>query len=131
MYNILTINSVINQKILYRKLEAKGFNVTTANNGQEAVEAATSAPRASSGERSAFDVILMDNQMPIMNGNEAARAIRQFEKDQSFERIPILGVTANVRGAQQDEMMESGMNDVMSKPYKIEDLVSRLWELAE
>lgn len=128
---MLTFDSVINQKILYRKLEAKGFNVTTANNGQEAVDAAKAAPRASTGERSAFNVILMDNQMPIMDGNEAARAIRQFEKEGNLDRIPILGVTANVRGAQQDEMMESGMNDVMSKPYKIEDLVSRLRKLAE
>ncbi|KAK4506200.1 hypothetical protein PRZ48_004165 [Zasmidium cellare] len=127
---LLVEDNVINQKILYRKLESKGFNVTTANNGQEAVDAAKSAPRTSSGEKSAFDVILMDNQMPVMDGNEAARAIRQFEKDGNLDRIPILGVTANVRGAQQDEMMESGMDDVMSKPYKIEDLVSRLSKLA-
>ncbi|KAF2159624.1 hypothetical protein M409DRAFT_29943 [Zasmidium cellare ATCC 36951] len=127
---LLVEDNIINQKILYRKLEAKGFNVTTANNGQEAVEAAKSAPRPDSGEKSAFDVILMDNQMPVMDGNEAARAIRKFEKDSNLERIPILGVTANVRGAQQDEMMESGMDDVMSKPYKIEDLVAKISEFA-
>lgn len=65
-----------------------------------------------------------------MDGNAASKAIRQLEKHGDLERIPILGVTANVRGAQQDEMVESGMDDVMSKPYKIEDLVSRLWALA-
>lgn len=124
------MNSIINQRIVFRQLEAKGFNVTTANNGKEAVEAAKKAPRSSSGERSAFDVILMDQEMPMMDGNTAARAIRQFEKEKSLDRVPILGVTANVRGQQQDEMMESGMDDVMSKPYKIGELVSRLQALA-
>ncbi|KAI7721175.1 hypothetical protein KC353_g1578 [Hortaea werneckii] len=123
---LLVEDNVINQRIVFRKLEAKGFNVTTANNGREAVEAAKLAPRPSSGDRGAFDVILMDQEMPVMDGNAATREIRKLEKEGIVERLPVLGVTANVRGAQQDEMMESGMDDVISKPYKIEDMVKKI-----
>ena len=87
------------------------------------------APKLSSGDKGAFNVILMDQEMPKMNGNTATRAIRDLEARGEIERIPILGVTANVRGAQQDEMLTSGMDDVISKPYKIEDMVSSLTKL--
>ncbi|RMY26348.1 hypothetical protein D0867_00107 [Hortaea werneckii] len=123
---LLVEDNVINQRIVFRKLEAKGFKVTTANNGREAVEAAKQAPKPSSGDKGAFDVILMDQEMPVMDGNAATREIRKLEKEGIVERIPVLGVTANVRGAQQDEMMESGMDDVISKPYKIEDMVRKI-----
>jgi len=128
---LLVEDNVINQKIVYRKLEAKGFNVTTANNGQEAVEAVRAAPRPSTGEKGAFDVILMDQEMPVLDGNGATKRIRELEQGGEVERVPILGVTANVRGAQQDEMLASGMDDVISKPYKIEEMVSALWRLVD
>jgi len=65
--------------------------------------------------------------MPVMDGNAAAKELRELERKESIERIPILGVTANVRGAQQDAMMQAGMDDVISKPYKIEDMVRKLF----
>ncbi|KAF2213274.1 hypothetical protein CERZMDRAFT_121011 [Cercospora zeae-maydis SCOH1-5] len=123
---LLVEDNVINARIVFRKLEAKGFNVTTANNGKEAVDAVRAAPRASTGDKSAFDVILMDQEMPILDGNTASKKIRELEKDGLVEHIPILGVTANVRGAQLDEMLESGMQDVISKPYKIEEMVDKI-----
>lgn len=100
--------------------------MTTASNGREAVEAVRAAPKASSGDKAAFDVILMDQEMPILDGNTATKEIRKLEQEGQIEHIPILGVTANVRGAQLDEMLESGMQDVISKPYKIEEMVSKL-----
>jgi signal transduction histidine kinase/CheY-like chemotaxis protein len=106
---LLVEDNVINQKIVHRKLEAKGFNVTTANNGKEAVEKVKKAPKPSSGQDGSFDAILMDQEMPIMDGNTASKAIRELESNGELEHIPILGVTANVRGAQQDEMIEAGM----------------------
>lgn len=126
LHVLLVEDNVINQRILCRKLKGKGFDVTIANNGQEAVEAVRAAPKASSGDTGAFDVILMDQEMPKMDGNSATKAIREYEQQGEAERIPILGVTANVRGAQQDEMIRSGMDEVMSKPYRIEDMVSQL-----
>ncbi|EME47082.1 hypothetical protein DOTSEDRAFT_69150 [Dothistroma septosporum NZE10] len=126
---LLVEDNIVNQKIIFRKLETKGFNVTTANNGQEAVEAVKAAPQLNTGDKKAFDIILMDQEMPIMDGNAATKAIRQLENDGQLERVPILGVTANARGAQQDEMLKSGMDDVISKPYKIDDLVAKMNEV--
>ena len=61
-----------------------------------------------------------------MDGNAAAKEIRELESDGEVEYVPILGVTANVREDQQNEMLASGMDDVISKPYKIEELVSKI-----
>lgn len=69
--------------------------------------------------------------MPILDGNSATKEIRNLEKEGITERIPILGLTANVRGAQLQEMLDSGMDDVISKPYKIEDLVARIEKITE
>lgn len=103
--NILLVeDNIINQKVVYRKLMSKGYKVTTANNGREAVESVRSAPKRSSGDKRAFDICLMDMEMPIMDGNTATRSIRELERQGEIEHIPILGVTANVRGEQQTEM---------------------------
>ena len=123
---LLVEDNIINQRILFRKLEGQGYNVTTANNGQEAVDGVRKAPNPSSGDKAAFDIVLMDNEMPVLDGNEATRRIRKLEASGEVEHIPILGVTANVRAAQQDEMRAAGMDDVISKPYKIGELVRRI-----
>jgi len=64
-----------------------------------------------------------------MDGNTATKELRELERKGEIKHVPILGLTANVRGAQQDEMKHSGMNDVISKPYKIEDLLHKLGEI--
>lgn len=63
--------------------------------------------------------------MPVMNGNESTRRIRKLE-NKKIASIPILGLTANVRAEQQTEMEKAGMNGVIHKPYKTEDLVNRI-----
>jgi CheY-like chemotaxis protein len=127
---LLVEDNVINQRILKRKLEAKKFKVTTANNGREAVEAMqkySGRRDHSEGDRSPlFDVILMDQEMPVLDGNAATKEIRKLESDGEVLRIPILGVTANVRDEQKNEMRSSGMDDVISKPYSIDDLIGRI-----
>lgn len=109
---LLVEDNAINQRIVHRKLTAKGFQVTIANNGREAVEAVQQAPKPSSGDPGAFDIILMDQEMPILDGNSATREIRNLVDKGELENIPILGVTANVRGEQQDDMVRCGMDDV-------------------
>lgn len=101
---LLVEDNIINQKIVMRKLESKGYCVTTAKNGKEAVDAVESAPKPCTGNKHAFDVCLMDMEMPVMDGNTATKTIRALEKQGKIERIPILGVTANVRDEQQAEM---------------------------
>lgn len=95
--------------------------MTTANNGQEAVEKVNDLTR--SGDRVSFDIILMDKEMPLLDGNAATREIREIEQRGDGQRAPIIGVTANVRDEHQEEMLASGMNDVVFKPYEIEEMV--------
>lgn len=119
---LLVEDNLINQRLLSRKLEKKGFKVTTANNGEEAVNKVKDKP--SSGDASAFDMILMDKEMPVLDGNSATKEIRELEIRSKVQRAPIIGVTANVRGEQQDEMIASGMDDVLTKPYEIDEMVN-------
>ncbi|KAF3000464.1 hypothetical protein E8E15_000698 [Penicillium rubens] len=109
-------DNVINQRVLARKLKIAGFEVTTANNGQEALDA---------WKHDSFDCILMDQEMPVMDGSSAAREIRALEKDNGTH-TPILGVTANVRQNQQADMLDAGMDGVVQKPYKMQDLCDRI-----
>lgn len=128
---LLAEDNIINQRILFRRLESQGFNVSTANNGQEAVNSMRNAPKASSGDKGAYDVILMDQEMPVMDGNAAAKKIRELESSGEVEHVPILGVTANVRDDQQRDMLANGMNDVITKPYRIDELVTKINKLLD
>lgn len=126
---LLVEDNIINQRILRRKLESKFFRVTTANNGREAVEAvhkASTFDGGSSDQSAAFDIILMDQEMPVMDGNTATKAIREMEAEGQISHIPILGVTANVREEQKNDMITAGMDDVISKPYGIGEMVDRI-----
>nr|POE49313.1 sensor histidine kinase rcsc [Quercus suber] len=123
---LLVEDNMINQRIVARKLQTKGFKVTTANNGQDAVHAMQGLPQPSDGHGCTYDVILMDQDMPIMDGNAATKAIRRLRADGETKHVPIIGVSANTRDEQQDTMRDSGMDDVISKPYKIDDLVAKI-----
>jgi signal transduction histidine kinase/ActR/RegA family two-component response regulator len=106
----------INRRIISRKLDALGFDISQVSNGQEAVDA---------NHESSFDCILMDQQMPVMDGNSATREIRSAEKE-TGAHVPILGVTADVMDAQQDEMISAGMDDIIHKPYGTQQLVDKI-----
>ncbi|KAE8345121.1 hypothetical protein BDV24DRAFT_171060 [Aspergillus arachidicola] len=114
-------DNVINQRIVARKLESLGFRVTAVSNGREALDMV---------QQRTFDCILMDQAMPVMDGNSATRAVRDLEKH-GMAHIPVLGVTANVRAEQQAEMKAAGMDDVIHKPYKMRDLCDRIQHLME
>ena len=105
-------------------METKDFSVSTANNGEEAVDAAQPKPKLSSGDNRAFDIVLMDQKKPMFDGKDAAKAMCKLERDDEVQGIPILVVTADIRGQQQGGIMESGMDAVTSKSCEIEDVVS-------
>ena len=113
---LIVEDNMINQRLLSRKLKSVGFDVSEANDGREALEIV---------QKGGFDCILMDKEMPIMNGNEATRRIRQLE-NKEIALIPILGLTASVRAEQQTEMESAGMDGVTHKPYKTEDLIQSI-----
>jgi len=116
-------DNLINQKLLKKKIESRGFNVTTANNGKEAFDMITAR---SSEHKPPFDCVLMDQEMPVMDGKTASREIRKFEDENNLPAVNIIGVTANVRQEQQSEMTEAGMNDVLAKPFKMEELLEKV-----
>ncbi|MCG8442794.1 MAG: ATP-binding protein [Caulobacterales bacterium] len=98
-----------NRDVIETMLKAVGAKITTAENGQEAVNAWAAH---------SFDVILMDIQMPVMNGVEATREIRRRECEEARPRVPILAVTANVMKHQIEEYFAVGMDDCIAKPLR-------------
>jgi CheY-like chemotaxis protein len=126
---LLVEDNLINQKVLRRQLQSKGFEVFTANNGQEAIDAVAErgqVPSDDAHDRNYFDCILMDQEMPIKDGNAATQEIRQLQQEGKAGYSHILGVSANVREAQTTSMRAAGMDDIISKPFKVEDLVKRI-----
>ena len=110
-FRILVVEDhFINQEMICEMLKRLGYLVDTANNGQEALNCMT---------ENLYDVILMDLQMPEMDGYEATRIIRE---DKAKHRIPIIALTANHVKADLERCLESGMNGYLTKPFELEDL---------
>lgn len=109
----------INREILMEILDAYGASVAPAVNGQEAVELFSRSPVSS------FDVILMDIQMPVLDGYGAAQAIRAMERPDG-KTVPIFALTANAFKQEADRARESGMDDVITKPLDVNILLQKL-----
>jgi len=107
---LLVEDNQVNQLVASSLLKKLGHQVDHAENGLRAVEAL---------RKRHYDLILMDCQMPVMDGYEATRAIR---KNPKWQEIPIIAVTANVMQGDREECLASGMNDYITKPYKREEL---------
>jgi CheY-like chemotaxis protein len=126
---LLAEDNLVNQKLAQLMLSKAGYQVEIAGNGREAFEKYASEP-------SAYDLILMDVQMPVMDGFHATRSIRAWEMESDLKprgarqtsgqvahaprRIPIIAVTANARQQDQNACLAAGMNDYISKPIKRE-----------
>jgi len=106
---LLAEDNLVNQKLATMMLTKAGYSVQVAANGLLAVEAYTTNPEQ-------FDLILMDIQMPEMDGLKATRRIREL----GFTDIPIIAMTANAMKGDREECLDAGMNDYISKPIKRE-----------
>jgi signal transduction histidine kinase/DNA-binding response OmpR family regulator len=106
-------DNLVNQKLTLKILGKLGLEPMLAENGKQAVEMAAGRQ---------FDIILMDMQMPEMDGLEATRIIRQ----QMVIQPSIIAMTANAMKEDKDECLKAGMNDFLSKPVKLEELVAML-----
>jgi CheY-like chemotaxis protein len=109
---LLAEDNPINQKLAVRLLEKEGHRVVVAGTGRQAVAAFTSE---------AFDLILMDVQMPEMSGYEATAAIREYEKT-TGGHIPIIAMTANAMKGDRERCLAAGMDGYIPKPIKTEEL---------
>jgi PAS domain S-box-containing protein len=114
---LLVEDSEMNKKLASVYLNKMGYQVEVASNGKEAVEMVS---------QKHFDLILMDIQMPVMNGIDATKIIRGSEDPNINNKVPIIALTANAMTQDRKLCMDTGMNDYLSKPFKPEDLQSIL-----
>ncbi|MBQ3862261.1 MAG: response regulator, partial [Clostridia bacterium] len=119
---LLTEDNEMNQMIAVEILKEYGFEIDIANDGEEAVEKMTSSPAGT------YDIILMDVQMPRMDGYEASKLIRGLD-DPKKAGIPIVAVTANAFEEDRKVAMEAGMNGHLAKPYDIGEILRVLTEI--
>jgi CheY-like chemotaxis protein len=124
---LLVEDNLINQKIARFNLEKVGYKVEVANNGKEAV---------AKFRNGAYDLILMDILMPVMNGIKAAEKIRAIEaehnlKDNTRKHIPIVALTANAMKRDREACLAAGMDAYISKPFKQQQLVELLTKLIQ
>ncbi len=103
----------INQRLTVRMLEKRGYHVTVANNGREALDDLRGSP---------FDVVLMDVQMPELDGLEACRLIRESEKGTGCH-VPVIAMTAHAMKGDRERCLESGMDGYVSKPVQADELI--------
>jgi PAS domain S-box-containing protein len=112
---LLAEDNLVNQRVAMAVLNKLGIQPVLAGNGQEAVDAAAREP---------FDLVLMDCQMPEMDGYQATREIR--EREGGGRRVPILAMTANAMPGDRERCLEAGMDDYLAKPIAIRDLKDAL-----
>ena len=119
---LLAEDNELNREIAVEILSKYGFMVDTAENGVEAVE------KIKESKPGDYNLVLMDVQMPLMDGGEAARQIRALP-DPALAKIPILAMTANAFEEDRKSALECGMNGFLSKPINIEELIAALSSL--
>lgn len=118
LHILVAEDNPINRKIVEKVLVKLGYKVALTTNGKETIDAL---------KGNSFSLILMDCNMPEMDGYEASRIIRQQE---SGKHIPIIALTANAMSGDKEKCLEAGMDDFISKPFKPEELESKLLKWA-
>jgi CheY-like chemotaxis protein len=116
---LLVEDNLLNQEIASELLSSYGFNIEVASNGKEAVDMVQKV------SDKCYDVILMDVQMPVMNGYEATKAIRSLA-DERLSNLPIIAMTANAFDEDRKNALEAGMDDFVTKPFDINVLLKVL-----
>ena len=114
---LLAEDNKVNQVFAKRLLEQRGHTVVVANNGLEALARL---------ETATFDMVLMDVQMPEMDGFEATRAIREKEQSSGDHHLPILALTAHAMTGDQERCLAAGMDGYLSKPLHTAELFAAI-----
>lgn len=116
---LLAEDDPINLKLMSRLLTKNGFEFLTANNGESVVELAKNNPQ--------IDVILMDIQMPLLNGYEATEKIREWENENNVtKRFKIIALTAHSFEEEKRKCLACGMNDFITKPINMPELIEKM-----
>lgn len=118
---LLAEDNIVNQKVMLRFLERWQIDLTIVENGEEAVEMI---------KKEDFDLVLMDLQMPVMDGYEATTLIRRLKEDEKRE-IPIIALTAAALKEVKEEVYACGMNDFVTKPFNPSELQQKIAALIQ
>jgi CheY-like chemotaxis protein len=116
---LIVDDNEINRFLLKKMLSKFPFLLDFCENGQEAVDKLMTKE---------FDIVLMDIHMPVMNGLEATKIIRELQEPY-FKELPIIALTASILPNDIDEIFKIGFNDYQSKPFKIEELTEKISKL--
>lgn len=114
-------DNAVNQKVIKIILEKNGCSFSIAEDGAKAIE---------EFRHGSYDLILMDCQMPEVDGLQASRRIREWEEEAGRGRCPIVAMTANAMKGDRDRCLEAGMDDFLAKPFKSQDLLNLMEEWA-
>src|SRR5262249_5629479 len=120
LHVLLAEDNLVNQRLITRLLEKWGHQVTAVSTGKDVLTTL---------EQQAFDLVLMDVQMPEMDGLEAAAAIRAQERV-SDTHVPIIAITANAMQGDAEQCLAAGMNAYVAKPIRPDDLYTAIHQLA-
>jgi PAS domain S-box-containing protein len=114
---LLVEDNILNQKVASMMLNKAGHAVLIAKNGKEAVDCF---------KKESFDIILMDGQMPVLNGFQATQKIRRIEVEEIKPRTPIIALTANALVGDREQFLSSGMDDYIAKPVRADKLLKTI-----
>lgn len=106
-----------------------GYEVSIANHGVEALDFLKTTTYARDKKENSIDlgVVLMDSEMPVMNGLDCVSRIRSMQKEGVFNRhIPVIAITANARTEQVKQALDAGMDQVVAKPFRVPDLIAQI-----
>jgi len=117
---LIVDDNPVNQLVAQRAVDRFGYAAEVVSGGAEALAAIREAAR----QRAPFDAVLMDCQMPDMDGYETTAAIRQWEN--GMRRVPIIALTANCVEGDREKCLDSGMDDYLAKPFRLPSLESTL-----
>jgi len=110
---LLVEDNPVNQKMAKLMMTRAGYRVEVVSNGKEALEVYYKSPDQ-------YDLVLMDINMPVMDGFQTTRALRSHEQENSLDPVPVLALTANVLDDFRQQCRDVGMNDFLTKPIKRE-----------
>ncbi|MBF0287167.1 MAG: response regulator [SAR324 cluster bacterium] len=119
---LLVEDSEDNQLVFRYHLQSFGATVDIAKNGKDAVEQFT---------KNTYDLVLMDLQMPIMDGYDATRMIRKWEKDHQFPAVPVIALTASSSEEELQKALDAGCMEHLTKPIQKEDLQKIIFQIGE
>ena len=124
-------DNLVNQKVLAKQLHKAGCIVYVANHGGEAIEQIQRSTfwrtHSPSDEIIEISVVLLDLEMPVMDGQTCARKLRSYQLDgQIVRHVPVIAVTANAREEQIRNTLDAGIDDVVSKPFRVQDLLPKM-----